>query len=142
MPVYDVPYSSQVIPPNPAFPTGRTAMRPVLVATLINGTQRLSCLTIVDSGADHCAFPRLFMQPLGLNALTAPSESTTGVGGSVPSHFCNIEIDFGVVRIPVYAGFTTGLDQVGVGLLGQTGFFDRFNITFRHSQGIFQVEIP
>jgi hypothetical protein len=25
---------------------------------------------------------------------------------------------------------------------GQAGFFDRFNITFKHSQGIFQIEVP
>ena len=50
----------------------------------------------------------------------------------VPSHFANIEIDMqGVIKFPVYADFTTGLDPWGLGLLGQVGFFDRFNIGFR-----------
>ena len=37
----------------------------------------------------------------------------------------------GVIKFPVYADFTTGLDPWGLGLLGQVGFFDRFNIGFR-----------
>jgi hypothetical protein len=53
------------------------------------------------------------------------------VGSSdVPTHFANVTIDLqGLVQFPVYAGFTSGLDQTGVGLLGQTGFFERFKIT-------------
>lgn len=47
-----------------------------------------------------------------------------------------------MVRIPVYAGFTMGLEQIGYGLMGQAGFFDKFNVTFRHSEGIFQIEGP
>jgi len=83
------------------------------------------------------------MQPLGINALDCPNEVTTGVGGTSPTHFAVIEIDLGAgVIISVYAGFTDGLDAIGLGLLGQTGFFERFNITFKHSQNIFQIEVP
>ena len=82
------------------------------------------------------------MQPLGLDALNCPSEVISGVGGSSSSQYSNVEIDFGPFRITVYAGFTIGLDPIGFGLLGQAGFFDRFNITFKHSQGVFQIEVP
>jgi hypothetical protein len=120
------------------------ALRPVLRLTLTNGPHRLSCYGIVDSGADHCVFPRSFMQPLGLDPLTAPIELTTGVGSSnVPSHFCNVRIDLqGAIQFPVYAGFTSGLDQIGLGLLGQAGFFDRFKITFDLPQKTYAIEIP
>ena len=40
----------------------------------------------------------------------------------------------------VYAGFTVGLDNVGLGLLGQSGFFDRVNVCFHHRSGIFAIE--
>ncbi|MGB7844252.1 MAG: hypothetical protein WBL63_01455 [Candidatus Acidiferrum sp.] len=68
---------------------------------------------------------------------------TSGVGSTnVPTHFVNIEIDLqGTVQFPVYAGFTTGLDAVGVGLLGQAGFFDRFTLHFKLAEGIYEVEI-
>jgi hypothetical protein len=97
---------------------------------------------MVDSGADNCTFPRSFMQPLALDALNCPSETISGVGGNSLSEYANVEIDFGPFRITVYAGFTSGLDAVGFGLLGQAGFFDRFDVTFKHSQGIFQIEVP
>jgi hypothetical protein len=83
------------------------------------------------------------MEPLGLDSLSSPIQRTSGVGSSnVQTHFCHIEVDLGMAKIPLYAGFTTGLEQIGYGLLGQAGFFDRFNVTFRHSQGIFQIEVP
>ncbi len=86
----------------------------VPLLTLINGANKLSCYGIVDSGADHCVFPRSFIQPLGLDPLTAPVEMSAGVGSSnVPTHFCNVAIDLGPIRISVYAGFTSGMDQLG-----------------------------
>ncbi len=81
------------------------------------------------------------MLPLGINPLAAPSESTAGVGGFGLAFFHNITIDLqGVMQFPVYAGFTDGLEHWGVGLLGQTGFFDRFNVNFNLRQRIFEIE--
>jgi len=83
------------------------------------------------------------MQPLGLDPLTAPTEMSSGLGTTnMPTHFCNITIDLGVIKIPVYAGFTVGMDQLGFGLLGQAGFFEAFKITFDYRNKLFHVEIP
>lgn len=108
------------------------------------GKQRLSCYAIVDSGSDHCVFPRQFLQMLGLDPLSAPRETIAGVGGtSVPAHFFNVEIDLqGVIRFQVYAGFTSGLDEIGLGLLGQAGFFEKFHVRFKLSQRIYEIEAP
>jgi len=51
-------------------------------------------------------------------------------------------MDFGVVQIPVYAGFTSGMEQFGCGLLGQAGFFEALKITFDYSNKLFHVEVP
>jgi hypothetical protein len=81
------------------------------------------------------------MQQLGLDPLTAPVEMTAGVGANNPTHFCNVTLDLqGVVQIPVYAGFTTGMDQLGIGLLGQSGFFEAFKITFDIVAKIYTLE--
>jgi hypothetical protein len=142
--IHPLAYSDIPIAANPAFPNGRVASRPVVKLTLVSETQRLSCYAIIDSGADHCVFPRSFMQPLGLDALVAPTELSTGVASTnVPTHFVNIRIDLqGLIEFPVYAGFTTGLDEWGCGLLGQTGFFDRFNVGFRLCEKTCYIEIP
>jgi hypothetical protein len=144
MAVHPLAYSRVDIPATAAFPNGRSAPRPVLTVGLVNGTSRITCYAIIDSGADHCVFPRSFMQPLGLDPLTAPVELSSGVGSAnVPIHYANISIDLqGLIEFPAYAGFTTGLDQQGYGLLGQIGFFDRFNVGFRLNEGNCYIEIP
>jgi len=124
--VYQFAYVDVRLPPTPAFPTGRLARRPILSLAIQNGQHRFACYAIVDSGADHCVFPRSFMQPLGLDPLTAPTDVTSGVGSAdVPLHFANVTLHFGFTQFGIYAGFTTGVDRLGIGLLGQTGFFDR-----------------
>jgi hypothetical protein len=82
------------------------------------------------------------MQPLGLDPLTAPAELTSGVGNpGVTAHYCNVTIDLqGQMSFPVHAGFTTGMDHLGIGLLGQAGFFEKFKITFDYSNRIYTLE--
>ena len=141
MPSYPVAYTEIQAPATPAFPAGRQVRRPVLSLALVNGAHRLSCYAIVDSGADHCVFPRSFMQPLGLDPLAAPVDMTSGVGGTnIPTHFADVTLDFGPTQFSVYAGFTTGMDQIGIGLLGQSGFFDRHKVTFDYKSKLFTIE--
>lgn len=143
MPAYQIRYQQFQAPTSSAFPTGRLIKRPALILTLKNGQDRLTCHALVDSGADHCIFPRSFMQRLGMDPLTAPVDMTSGVGSTnVPTHYCNVTLDLGVINFQVYAGFTTGLDQFGIGLLGQDGFFDKFKITFDHAHGLYSLETP
>jgi hypothetical protein len=142
--VYPLAYSFIKIPPSPAFPQGHTAPRPIIRLALVNAERRLSCYALIDSGADHCVFPRSFLQPLGLDALEAPVAMSAGFGSAgVPTHFANLSVDLpGVIEFPVYAGFTSALDRIGLGLLGQTGFFDRFNVSFKLAERTCFIEIP
>jgi len=142
--VYPVAYSFFKLPATAAFPRGHVAPRPVLQVSLVNGRKSFDCYAIIDSGADHCVFPQSFMAHLGLDPLLATVALTSGLGSTnVPTHFAAISIDLqGIVEFPVYAGFTAGLDQLGYGLLGQTGFFDRFNVGFRLSDKTCYIEVP
>jgi len=138
------PYVPFAIGPSPAFPQGRTALRPVVRVTLANGQQRVACYAIVDSGADNCVFPLPFVQPLGLNPLLASAESTCGVGSyAVPTYFWDIVVHLHGTSIsfPVRAGFTDGLNRIGLGLLGQDGYFNRFGVRFDLCRSAtFQIE--
>jgi hypothetical protein len=81
------------------------------------------------------------MQPLGLDPLSAPVDPSAGVGNSnLPTHFATVTLDFAVVQITAYAGFTTGMDRHGIGLLGQAGFFENFKVTFDHKNQLFTIE--
>jgi hypothetical protein len=53
-----------------------------------------------------------------------------------------VQIEFpGVITIDIYAGFTVGLDNVGLGLLGQSGFFDHAKVLFDHTGGTFSIDL-
>ena len=140
---YKIPYTPFPYPPDASFPRGHIAKRPLLRVDLRNNASRLPCYVIVDSGADHCAFPLSFALQLGLDPLARPATATSGVGyGFVPSSYWPVRIEFpGVAMLEVYAGFTSGLDNVGIGLLGQSGFFDRVDVVFNHRAGTFSIDM-
>ena len=46
-----------------------------------------------------------------------------------------------LVILPTYVGFTSGLDGLGIGLLGQAGFFDRVPVCFNHADGVLQISV-
>jgi len=136
------PYSEIPIPPSEPFPNGQTVRRPLLRVKLrANTGTRLSCTVCVDSGADQCIFPLSYALSLGLNPTTMTQQLTSGLGseGNV-TFYEEIEIAVGKRVALARAGFTEGLEIIGLGLLGQTGFFDQFTVTFDHRAGVFHVE--
>lgn len=144
MPVYPFPYTLFPTGPTPGFPKGRIAPRPLLKLTIKNREQSLNCYGLVDSGADYCCFPLSFAAAMGLDPLAATLDGAAGLGSyNVPTYFREIGIDLqGIAQFRAYVGFTTGLENWGFGLLGQTGFFDRFKVTFDPPNGLYHLEIP
>jgi hypothetical protein len=143
--IYSLAYTYFDIPASQAFPEGRRAPRPIVKLILINPdkAQELACYAIIDSGADHCVFPRSFMEPLGFDLGDCPIEMIAGVGSkNVPTHYTHATIDLqGFVQYQANIGFTTGLEQLGLGLLGQVGFFDRFHVHFKLPESSCDIEI-
>ena len=81
------------------------------------------------------------MELLGIEPSSASLDRTSGVASTnVPAYFSNIVLDFKLFQLPVYAGFTVGLDHLGIGLLGQNGFFENLRVAFDYPEGIFVVE--
>jgi hypothetical protein len=145
MPVYPIHYSFFPAAPNPAFPDGRICARPMLALALVYGSRRISCYALVDSGADHCAFPLSFAFALGINPFSGPSLLSAGLGSNaIPMYFWDVVIDLqGITRFPTRIGFTEGLNQCGIGLLGQDGFFNNFRVTFNlNRNATFEIEVP
>ena len=132
------------LPPSATFPNGRISAKPFVRVEISAVHGKVSCLALIDSGAEECVFPRSFLPRLGLNPLHAPVEFSSGLGSSnIPTHLFDIDLNLaGVTKVPVRAGFTVGMDDYGFGLLGQTGFFDRFHVAFKLDKGIFEVEVP
>ena len=142
MPRQSFPFSEIPIPPSEPFPNGQTVRRPLLRATLRAKTgRRLSCTVCVDSGADQCIFPLSYALSLGLHPDRMKQQFTSGVGSTDNVTFYeDVEIRVGTRVAFARAGFTEGLETIGLGLLGQTGFFDQFTVTFDHRAGAFYIE--
>jgi hypothetical protein len=143
MPLVEFPYRSFSLPPSPPFPNGQVALRPNALATLTAPTgRRLRCVVCLDSGADSCVFPESFVPVLGLDFLGMPRHFTGGVGSSANlTAYSNLMIDLGSgIQCACYAGFTPGMNALGIGLLGQSGFFDSFNVCFYQKARKFTIE--
>lgn len=71
-----------------------------------------------------------------------PSHFTGGVGSSANlTAYANLHIDLGRgIQFTSYVGFTPGMDAQGIGLLGQAGFFDYYDVSFYHRQRRFTIE--
>lgn len=137
------PYVAVSLPPNDVYPDGTTAYRPLTFATLTaaNG-ESIRCMVLPDSGADACLFPLSLALLLKLDVLKLPKSFTGGVGSQANlTYYETITIDLGGgIVFSAYAGFTQGMDPIGFGLLGQSGFFEQHKVEFIHKDKIFTIE--
>jgi hypothetical protein len=80
---------------------------------------------------------------LGLDPLKLTLDYTNGVGNSSnETYYAHVAIDVGVgAPFVTYAGFTAGLETIGVGLLGQSGFFENYCVTFSQSTRKFHIDV-
>jgi len=88
-------------------------------------------------------FPLSFATAMGFDPLSSYPGSAISVGsGPVTTFYWDVQLDFsGLFALPVRAGFSDGMNSVGMGLLGQMGFFDRVNVLFNHRKKQFFIEV-
>jgi len=121
-----------------AFPNRRLCARPLIKVLLRKGPRSLLTYAIVDSGADQCIFPASLATHLGI---TIPNPNTYVFSGTQDSpqiaYFDTVTATLwnwnpaeAVITFELYAGFCQTLEHVGLGLLGQDGFFSRFTVNF------------
>jgi hypothetical protein len=133
-------YQPFQVAPNASFPNGYIARRPMLDFELISGTTRIDCRAIVDSGADYCCFPLSWALRLGFDPTNKSAGRFGGAGApSVEIFHWDVNLSFGGRDLPIYAGFTDGLEPDGPGILGQNGFFDQYPILFDHARNCFYL---
>jgi hypothetical protein len=57
----------------------------------------------------------------------------------LPMDSPNIDPGQEPLTFPLYAGFCDTLEHVGMGLLGQEGFFSRFTVNFHNAESYFEI---
>src|SRR5438270_7318367 len=113
--------------------------RAKLPVTLFYNGRRQNMYALVDSGADECLFHSGIAGRLGIDVKSGLLKKFGGITGSIDAymHVIQLEVQNVPHRVTVLAGFT---DAEGVsGILGQSGFFENFKITFERYEWEFDV---
>ncbi len=119
---------------------------------ITNGERQTVIFCVVDSGADLCIFPASLADRLGIELPKDRSSAFSGSGETTQmAYFVEVQatmlamdgpnIDPGQepLTFSLYAGFCDTLEHVGMGLLGQEGFFSRFTVHFHNVQSYFEI---
>jgi hypothetical protein len=141
------PYSIYPAKPDAAFPDRKQIRRPLLRLHLQYGQRSIFSVAIVDSGADSCLFPASIARQLGI---PIPNQRVSVFSGTadtpqlayfetVKATISNPDATAAPVQFDLYAGFCETLEHVGLGLLGQNGFFSRFSVSFDYAANSFDV---
>jgi hypothetical protein len=75
-----------------SHPFKNVVYRPILRITLSNGDRSVTCLGIVDSGADYSLFPGLLMKELGLEIPPSVTSRRVGSANETYPHVVKIGI--------------------------------------------------
>ena len=145
MPSFSFDYDRYESTPSAAHPHGRTVLRPWLTArvSMAYGEPFMSCTACLDTGADDCVFPFPIAERIGLDIASMPKGETVGVGGKKDIYYANACIEIllppGQGNSMVFKTRVGFVQDLGIGLLGQVGFFDRFDVSFSQRRGIFTI---
>lgn len=102
-------------------------------------------MSLINSGADDCIFPAAIGRLLGLAVEAGKRQPFMGAGAySNLAYFHRVSLGFTLDNTPfrfqAYLGFSTAMDIPKIGLLGRTGFFDRFEqVIFRSAEHLVEL---
>lgn len=120
----------------PVFPQGDVdyRRRPIAEIEVIGPKGQRSVQATVDSGSDDTIFPLALAEILGIDLTNARIGRSTGVGGNAfeyPYAEVTLQLQTGgneKFMWPAIVGFSDKRKKLG--LLGQSGMFEFFNILF------------
>lgn len=94
---------------------------------------------LIDSGADYCIFNIELAQALGIK-LTKKKANFKGVGkDKIKGFWGKVEIKIGNIPYETKAIFAE-INDFGHGILGQQGFFDRFDVKLSYQKQVIEIE--
>lgn len=99
---------------------------------------------LIDTGSDRCLFDAELAHGIGINPVAGGVVSgAVGLGGRVVTTLWPIEVEFAELATTflIQAEFTNSLPADANGLLGHSGFLDRFSsVCFRTRERSFSIE--
>jgi hypothetical protein len=127
-----IPYKVFPIEPgHPQFGDIKFSWMPMLnVRLIIKHAKTMLFEAVVDSGSATCLFHSDIGRRFGLRVEEGAEGPLGGViAGEIRKvYYHDVKLAFGEHMVPVRAGFSDSLSVPG--LLGRTGFFEHFSVTF------------
>lgn len=93
---------------------------------------------VVDSGATRCMFHVDFARNLGIDLNNCKTYTTQGIDGPTPVYTHDVTLYIPGGPIQTMVGFKDKLPVAG--LLGMSGFFDHFKVTFDSTGNFYELE--
>lgn len=112
---------------------------PYVQVALRYGDRQQPVLALVDSGAVDSLFPAVLGPPLGINVPDGQRKIYFGIGGQSSIAFVH-EIHLQVAGFKTWVKMKIGfLDTLQIPLLGQSGFFENYQIIFERFRYQFEI---
>ena len=114
--------------------------RPIIPITIKSDTRFILYHGLIDSGADHCIFSLEIAKELGIKFSKENKLTFIGAGKEEIEGFWG-EIDIRIDRITYTARIIFAeISDFGHGILGQSGFFDHFDVKLSYQEQIIEIE--
>lgn len=112
---------------------------PLLEVRLLSGDNYVDVDCLVDSGAVDCMFHTDFADELGIDLRGLEEREYYGIDGKVMiGRIAPVSIQIAGLRDPVRIEVAF-VEENQIPLLGQAGFFDRFEVRFYRFRGSFEI---
>ena len=128
--------------------SSRIVYSPFLQTFLSNENEHLGFVfpAVVDSGADRCIFPLEFGERIGLDIKQGKPSVSRGLGGGDIIYFHKVTIRVAILKdswqFDSEVGFSSSLNDMGIGFLGRKGFFELFEeISFYEHRREFRLKL-
>lgn len=115
--------------------------RPVVPVRLSAGGRVVEFDALVDSGADQTTFPGSVAKDMGLDMEKGTKRIFSGIGGSVLTYRHRTRVEIAGIGFTLDAHYSNQWNDMPFGLLGQNGFFSRFDeITFDYGNKLLTLK--
>lgn len=124
----------------PYFEITPEIQRPIIPVILKSSTKLMLYSALIDSGSDYCIFSVDIAKLLDIKLQLKDRVKFIGIGEEKITGFLNnVEIKIGD-RIYQTKVIFANISDFGYGILGQKGFFDRFNVKLYYQKQLIEIE--
>lgn len=114
-------------------------LRPVIPISLKGTNKVIRYEALIDTGADFCIFPLGIAKTLNVNLNKDKSLIFSGIDGEpIIGFIADVNLGFGKIYVLTKVVFAETANVVGV--LGQRGFFDHFDVRLSYQKQSIEIE--